>query len=125
MANIFVRLDEMLPYPPLFTIHLVSTYSKLFKKKELNMRTKKGFRLRNVCGENIIVAEGIENIDFSQIISMNETSSYLWENVVGKDFTEDDLVSLLTSEYEVDADTAGKDVRELVEKWKKAGIIEA
>ena len=89
------------------------------------MRTKKGFRLRNVCGENIIVAEGIENIDFSQIISMNETSSYLWENVVGKDFTEDDLVSLLTSEYEVDADTAGKDVRELVEKWEKAGIIEA
>ena len=36
------------------------------------MKTKQGFRLRQVCGENVIVGEGIENIDFSKIISMNE-----------------------------------------------------
>ena len=34
------------------------------------MKTKKGFVLRNVCGENIIVAEGKENIDFTKIISI-------------------------------------------------------
>ena len=39
------------------------------------MKAKKGFNLRNVCGEQIIVAEGKENIDFSNIISMNEFSS--------------------------------------------------
>ena len=44
------------------------------------MKTKKGFNIRNVCGENIIVAEGKENIDFSNIISMNESSAYLWKN---------------------------------------------
>ena len=48
------------------------------------MKTKKGFVLRNVCGENIIVAEGKENIDFTKIISMNETAAYLWKNVEGK-----------------------------------------
>ena len=36
------------------------------------MKAKKGFNLRNVCGEQIIVAEGKENIDFSNIISMND-----------------------------------------------------
>ena len=89
------------------------------------MQTKKGFRLRTVCGENIIVAEGIENIDFSRIISMNESSAYLWKQVEGRPFTSDDLTRLLTDEYEVDAETASRDVTVLIEKWKEAGIIEA
>ena len=48
------------------------------------MRAKKGFNLRTVVGEQIIVAEGKENIDFSTIISMNESSAYLWRNIQGK-----------------------------------------
>ena len=43
------------------------------------MKAKPGFNIRKVCGENIIVAEGKENIDFSNIISMNESSAYLWQ----------------------------------------------
>ena len=49
------------------------------------MKTKKGFRLRDICGEHIIVAEGIANIDFSRIISMNESSAYLWRKVQDKE----------------------------------------
>ena len=88
------------------------------------MKTKKGFNLRQVCGENVIVAEGAENIDFSSIISMNESSAYLWNNIQGKEFDKNDLVELLTQEYDVDADTAAKDVEALVALWLKAGIIE-
>lgn len=89
------------------------------------MKAKKGFKLRTVCGENIIVAEGIDNIDFSRIISMNESSAYLWKNIQEKDFTSDDLVHLLLDEYEVDEDTAKTDVAQLIQKWLEAGIIEA
>ena len=88
------------------------------------MKTKKGFNLRQVCGENVIVAEGAENIDFSSIISMNESSAYLWNSIQGKEFDKDNLVELLTQEYGVDADTAAKDVDALVAQWMKAGIIE-
>lgn len=88
------------------------------------MKTKKGFNLRQVCGENVIVSEGVENIDFSSIISMNESSAYLWNNIQGKEFDKNDLVELLTQEYDVDADTAAKDVEALVAQWLKAGIIE-
>ena len=55
------------------------------------MRTKKGFKLREVCGEKILLAEGVENIDFSDIISMNASSAYLWEQVDGKDFTVEEM----------------------------------
>ena len=89
------------------------------------MKAKPGFKLRVVCGENIIVAEGEENIDFSNIISMNESSAYLWQNIQGKEFTHEDLVGLLTQEYEVDEATALKDVKALTELWLQAGIIEA
>lgn len=89
------------------------------------MKAKAGFNLRVVCGENIIVAEGEENIDFSNIISMNESSAYLWQNIQGKEFTHEDLVGLLTQEYEVDEATALKDVKALTELWLQAGIIEA
>ena len=88
------------------------------------MKTKQGFILRNVCGENIIVAEGETNIDFSNIISMNETSAFLWNNIQGKEFTHDVLVDLLTETYQVDAQKALEDVTRLVENWKSAGIIE-
>lgn len=89
------------------------------------MKAKPGFNLRVVCGENIIVAEGEENIDFSNIISMNESSAYLWQNIQGKEFTHEDLVDLLTQEYEVDEATALKDVKALTKLWLQAGIIEA
>ena len=69
------------------------------------MKTKKGFKLRTICGENVIVAEGIENIDFSKIISMNESRS-MWRN------------------YEVDEATARQDVATMLQQWTEAGMLE-
>lgn len=89
------------------------------------MRVKKGFKLHNVCGENVIIAEGIENIDFTNIISMNETSAYLWEKIEDKNsFEVEDLANLLTENYDVDYDTAYSDVQNLIKLWKEAEIIE-
>ena len=75
------------------------------------------------AGEHIIVAEGDENIDFSNIISMNESSAYLWEEVQKMDsFTVDNLVELICSQYEIDEDTARKDATILAAQWGTAGI---
>lgn len=88
------------------------------------MKKKKGFNLRNVCGENVIVAEGYENIDFSKIISMNESAAYAWKNIGDGEFTAEDVATLLQKEYDVDAETAQKDAETLTKKWQEAGIIE-
>lgn len=89
------------------------------------MKTKKGFNLREVCGEHIVVAEGIENIDFTNIISMNESSAYLWEKAQAEEnFDESFLVKMLLEKYDIDEATAKKDVAELVNLWKEANIIE-
>ena len=36
------------------------------------MKIKKGFELRDICGEKVIMATGIENVDFNQMIALNE-----------------------------------------------------
>ena len=87
------------------------------------MKIKKGFELREVCGEHIIVAYGKENIDFNKVISLNESATYLWKNIVDKEFTADTLASLLCAEYEVDAETAQEDAQTLLDEWTKVGLV--
>ncbi|NLV52966.1 MAG: PqqD family protein [Bacteroidales bacterium] len=88
------------------------------------MKIKKGFELKKVCGENIIIAHGVENIDFTKVITLNESAAFLWEKVIDNDFTEDSLVHFLLDEYEVDQTQAADDVKQLVSSWKESGLVE-
>lgn len=88
------------------------------------MHKKPGFNLRDICGEQIVVAEGKENIDFSNIISMNETSAYLWRSVGDGEFDAETMASLLAKEYQVDRKEAYDDSCALLKQWYDAGIIE-
>lgn len=87
------------------------------------MKINPGFELRSICGENIVIAHGIENIDFSRVITLNASAADVWNAVVGKDFELTDVVSTLLSEYEVDEQTATADAKQLIDDWKKAGLI--
>ena len=89
------------------------------------MKIKNGFELRDVCGENIIIAHGVENIDFTKVITLNESAAYLWKKVEGRDFTESELVDALLDEYEVEKPQAEADVKALVASWQNAGLVEA
>lgn len=88
------------------------------------MKIKNGFELRDVCGEQVIMAHGKENIDFSKIISLNETAAYLWNKVVGAEFDEQQMVDLLTEAYEVEESVARADVKKLLAQWTENGLLE-
>lgn len=87
------------------------------------MRINEGFELREICGEYIVIGTGVANIDFSKVISLNESAVYLWKEVEGKEFSPAELANLLLAKYEIDEDTALKDAIELAEKWVKVGIV--
>lgn len=88
------------------------------------MRIKEGFELREICGEHVVLSHGMDNIDFSKLISLNETAAFLWNTVIGKDFDEEGLTKALLQEYEVDETTAGQDVRQVVSTWREIGLLE-
>lgn len=77
-----------------------------------------------VCGENIIVGYGEENVDFSRIISLNESAALLWEAVKDTEFTAETLADKLCEEYEVDNDTALNDAQSIIDRWQEAGLLE-
>ena len=79
--------------------------------------------LRTICGQNVISGEGSANVNYSSLISLNETAAYLFKELQGKEFTEEDAVKLLLDQYEVDEETAAKDVKALVAKWAEIGLI--
>lgn len=88
------------------------------------MHIKNGFELRDVCGEKVVLATGIENLDFTHIISLNESAAYLWQNVENKEFDTETLAELLCKEYDVNPETARNDAENIVNQWFECGIIE-
>ena len=88
------------------------------------MRQKKGFILREVCGEKVIIAEGVEVVNFNKLLSLNESAAYLWQQatLLG-DFTAEQLADKLCEEYEVSKEQALHDVNQMLAEWQKIGII--
>lgn len=89
------------------------------------MRQKKGFVLRDVCGEKVIVGEGLGAVDFGKLISLNETAAFLWQQAEAQgDFTVDSLTAALCGEYDVEEVRAHGDVERIVAEWQKVGVVE-
>lgn len=86
------------------------------------MKIKDGFILREMCGENIVAAEGLEHINFNKLISLNESAAYLWQELIGKEFDAEEMAQLLVIRYGIDKELALKDSENLCEAWIKAGI---
>lgn len=87
------------------------------------MKTKKGFRLRELGGDYILIGESIELVNFNNIITFNETAAYLWTKVEGKEFDVSTLTQLLLDEYDVTEDIAREDAQATIDDWKEIGII--
>ena len=89
------------------------------------MKQKEGFILRTVCGENVIVGEGLGTIDFGKLISLNETAAWLWEKASEMgEFSIEGLADALFEEFEVTKEQALQDVKDIVAKWEETGILE-
>lgn len=87
------------------------------------MKIIDGFVLRPLGEEFLVIGEGISQINFNKMVSLNSSAAYLWQHVEGKEFTVADLADLLTDAYEVDAERALKDAEILAAKWIEAGIV--
>lgn len=89
------------------------------------MRIKKGFVLRVVCGENVIVGEGLGAINFGKLLSLNASAAWLWKQAQEQgDFTVESLAEKLYETYDVSLEEARQDVAEIVEDWKNIDVVE-
>lgn len=88
------------------------------------MKIKEGFILKEIAGSYVVVPVGDDLVDFSLMITTNETGAFLWD-CLSEDKTEEELVSLLSKEYEgVDEPTLAEDVSEFVALLKENNVLE-
>ena len=65
------------------------------------MKIKKGFVLRVVGGENVVVPVGAMSKVFHGMINLNETGAFMWKFFT-EDHTLEEGVAALCAEYEVE-----------------------
>lgn len=86
------------------------------------MKIKEGYILREVAGNFIVVAVGDAALDFNGVITLNETGALLWK-ALENGATESGLLEELKKEYEIDDETAKKDVLAFLGKLKEAELL--
>ena len=87
------------------------------------MKIKEGFILRTVAGQNVVVPVGSNALNFNAAITLNETAAFLWKQLENEK-TEQELLTLLTDEYDIDKASAKGDIAVFLNVLKEHDILE-
>ena len=87
------------------------------------MKVNQDFILREVAGENFLIPLGHAALRIHGMIVMTESGVLLWKKLQTEQ-TIESLTESLLEEYDVDRQTAQKDVTEFIEKMYQIGILE-
>ncbi len=79
--------------------------------------------MRTLAGFNIIVPSKVKDIDYTHVLTLNETATTIWKRMTEGEFETDDLVKAITDAYEVDEEQARKDAVEMLEKLRGLKMV--
>ena len=74
-------------------------------------------------GQATVIGEGVEQVNFNKIITLNSSAAYLWRAVEGEEFDVAKIADLLIEEYNIDRQTAEKDAKTITDLWIEVGIV--
>ncbi|HNW99194.1 MAG TPA: PqqD family protein [Bacteroidales bacterium] len=83
--------------------------NELFKRKSL-------FATRNVGNEKVLVPVKNNIANMTEIYTLNEVGCFIWDNIDGIK-NEDDIINEITNEFDIDRETAKKDLNDFLEKF--------
>lgn len=87
------------------------------------MRLNSKYKVRSIAGEYIVVDQGKNKVDMTQIISLNKSAYLLWEQLSGKDFTAEDAVHILTGHYQIGQEQATADVEKFLTAMRDCNLL--
>ena len=86
------------------------------------MKLKEDLILRRIAGESVVIPIGNNVASFNGIISLNDTAAFLWQKCQSST-SQEELESSLLDEYEVDPDTAKKDIEEFITTLREHELL--
>ena len=79
--------------------------------------------MRDIAGEHVVIMQGKLGSDVTRVISLNETSLYLWNKLQGADFDAATVRDLLLENYEVAEDVAAADAEAWLRKLEECNLL--
>lgn len=86
------------------------------------MKTNKSFILREIAGENILVATGEAAQVFNGMITLNEVASFIWKNI-DECKTVDKLIASILEEFDIEEETARRDIESFTAELIRIGMV--
>ena len=80
------------------------------------------FILREIADEYVVIPVEKEAERIHGVIKLNEEGAFLWK-LMENETTEEALFDALLNDYQVDADTAKKDISVFLEELKRIGCL--
>jgi hypothetical protein len=77
---------------------------------------------RKTGNEYILVPIANNIADMTSVFTLNDTGTYIWEQIDGKKCV-GDIIDSLVSDYEIDEKSAGEDVFSFIEKMGEFLIV--
>ena len=90
----------------------------------MKLKLKEGILIQEVVGEKILMASGMEEVDYSRMIVLNPSAALLAEALIERSCTLQQLVEILTDVYDADEVSVAKDVEEWLEQLWKLRVLE-
>lgn len=87
------------------------------------MKIKKGFVLRQVAGQSMVIAIGAASRKFHGMIKLNTTGAEIW-NGIQQGQTEEQIAEKLCEKFEVSYEKAYEDTVGMIGKMRDAGVLE-
>ncbi len=87
------------------------------------MKIKEGYILKKVAGENIVIATGEARLSFNGIITFNEVGAEVFDRLDGTR-TLEQIVDEIAEIYNAPREIIEADIKKLIDKMKKQGLIE-
>ncbi|MBR4014266.1 MAG: PqqD family protein [Clostridia bacterium] len=87
------------------------------------MKIKKGFVAKEIAGQYVVVALGAASKIFNGIIKLNDSAKFIWD-MLSEGAEKAEIVDALLAEYDVDKETAERDVDAFVAQLEGANILE-
>jgi len=90
------------------------------------MKIKSGYLLRTVAGTHIVVPIAERVIEFKGMMTLNEVAATVWQFMKSedRDYEYREILEFILSEFDIDRETAEKDLKKLLEQMESSGVIE-
>lgn len=87
------------------------------------MKRNPSYILRQISGDSMLIPTGKAAANFNGMMTLNETAVFIWKHLEEAGSREN-LVELVLDHFDVDPETARRDVHGLVDAMIRLGIAE-